>query len=1148
MKEVLNIQQTSITTDEIEILTEISEKFVSFEKLSSILLKDSFNVSLYNLVGASYALVISKLIKGIKNAYIITNSDNEAQKVFANLNELLPKKYKEKIFLFPDLNIVPYEKISPSIELLGEQMNVLLSIVSSEKNVIITTTRALFNPIINKDEFKKNILKLSINTELNLSDFKEKLLSFGYSPETTVERVGDISFRGGIVDVFSPSNRFPIRIEFRGNVISSIRFFDPSTQLSIGKVQIIEMLPVSHLILDRDKSNEIIKNVEEFNRKNEIFLSNVLAEDIEKIKNLSRFSGIDHYLPFSRNVESTLLSYIGAEDTVFMINSSNVKEAIKTLKSEANEIYEIERKKKEIFPLNFNKYLNDNEKKLLGIKKIVNLESSPLSDGDENNFAIPLKASESLYSSDFKGIINSYLNNKGTVFIASKQKNRVVEILNGYGFDLSGKFLIVRDMYLSEGFSLTDNSFTLLTDKELFGWKGVHKHFKRFKESVPIKSVEDLKEGDILVHYNYGIGIYRGLVVVPDAEGNNKEYLLMEYAKGDKLYVPPERINMVNKYVGDAESISLSRLGGAEWDRVKERVKKGTKELAEELLKLYAKREISSGYEFSKDTTWQHELELSFPYEETPDQLNAINDVKNDMEKKKIMDRIVTGDVGYGKTEVAIRSAFKAIMDGFQVALLVPTTILANQHYETFKERYAPFPIEIALLSRLVSEKYQEETIKKIKEGKVDLVIGTHKLLSSKVEFKKLGLLIIDEEHKFGVKQKERIKKLKEDVDVLTLTATPIPRTLSMAISGIREISQINTSPEGRKPVKTYVMPYDSEIVKDAVKFELSRGGQVYYVHNRIKDIERVEEELKKILVDVKIGVVHGRSSEDELDRVMTSFLKGDIDVLLCTTIIESGIDIPTVNTLIVDDSDKLGLAQLYQLRGRVGRSNKRAYAYFLYPTSKPLTKEAILRLDAIKNFVELGSGLNVALRDLEIRGAGNFLGPEQHGNIRTVGYHLYVQLLKETIDELKRGNGKKERDLPEFPLSGYIPYTYLKDDGERLSAYQELVSVRSIKELRKLEDEYTDKYGKTPEDLMKFYNNLELRIIAFEKGLSGIKYGEGLIFFNFDNETLNIKVENISKLVKKFGNKIRFKTDAIILRKDDLEFNDAVREVMECL
>lgn len=1127
-------------------LDNLFENMQPFDKLLEIFSKDSFDLSLYNAIGTSSALIVASLVRDNKNAFIITSSEGEAQKFFANLNEILPS-FKERLFIFPDSTVVPYEKISPPVELVSEHINILQKLIKNPYNIIIANVRALFNPVISKEILTANITNLQVGDKLNFSSFREKLIFFGYSVESTVDMVGEVSFRGGIVDVFSPLNAYPLRIEFIGNNISSIRFFDPATQLSINKVNSCSISPVSHILLNIETSKRIVENVETLTKKRKIQLSEILINDIEKVNRCERFSGIEHYLPFSREREYTLLDYIDDDFTFFSLDSPAIREAIKTFKAETEEIYEIERKKGEILPFNFLRHINETEKKLYGLNKIIRLERLPLSENKENNFSLPIKQAESLYSSDFKGVFRNYLADGGTVFIASKQKKRVREIIEGFSFNLLTQNIIIEDMYLSEGFSIPSKNFTLLTDRELFGWKGIHKHFKRFKESIPIKSIEDLKEGDILVHYNYGIGIYRGLVIVPDAEGNEKEYLLMEYAKGDKLYVPPERINMVNKYQGDSEHINLSRLGTAEWERVREKTKKGAKELAEELLKLYAKREVSIGNKFSKDTPWQHELELSFPYEETPDQISAIKDVKTDMEDRKIMDRIVTGDVGYGKTEVAIRATFKAIMDGFQVALLVPTTILANQHFETFKERFAPFPIEVSVLSRLIPLRLQKKTIKNIEEGKIDLVIGTHKLLSNNITFKRLGLLIIDEEHKFGVKQKEKIKKLRENIDVLTLTATPIPRTLSMLISGIRELSHISTSPEGRKPVKTYVMPYDPNVIRDAIKFELTRGGQVYYVHNRIHDIMKVKDDLIKILPDAKIGIAHGRMSEDEIDEVMTAFLKGEIDILLCTTIIESGIDIPTVNTIIIDDADRLGLAQMYQLRGRVGRSNRRAYAYFLYPSSRMIDRKAFERLSAIKDFVELGTGLKVAMRDLEIRGAGNFLGSEQHGYLRAVGYHLYVQLLKEAINELKK-EGKNNEELPEFPLSGYIPSSYIRDDGERLSAYQELVSIKNLNELRKLIEEFNDRYGKPPEELLKFYNNLELRLIAYNKGLDAVKLEEGLIFFNFDNEKLNIKVDNVSKIVKKFGEKIRFKPDAIIVRKDKLEFSEVVRGVMECL
>jgi transcription-repair coupling factor (superfamily II helicase) len=1144
------INTTEETDSELYLLRCLFSDIPPFNKIEDLLKNKSYDKRIFNVIGASSSLIISLFSKFKENKLILVNGEAETQKIYANLSEILSDEDKRNLLIFPDSTVIPYEKISPPYDTTGEQLNVLYKLLTDDSNIIVAPIRSLFNPVISDIELKKSIINLFLNSEISLDNLRNNLISYGYSVEKSVERVGEISYRGGIIDIFSPTEKYPARIEFTGNIISSIRFFDPITQLSINKTDTYIIIPMSHFILNEGTARETINNIKDYSTKNKVSLNEIVINDLEKISQNARFSGIEHYFPFVRSKEYTLIDFFNDDSIVFYQNLEDLNEIIKSHRIEATEIYGIEREKKEVIPINFLDLLTETSKKIKKIKKVIRLDKLPLSETSQENYALPIRVAESILSGDFKGILNQYLSDKGTVLVATKQRKRVLEIIENLGFNLSLNQIVIEDLYLNEGFFYPNKKLALITDRELFGWKSSHKHYKRFKEGIPIKSIEDLKEGDILVHYSYGIGIYRGLTVVPDQDGNKKEFLLMEYSRGDKLYVPPERINMVNKYVGEPESLTLSSLGTAEWERVRERAKTGAKELAEELLKLYAQREISKGHSFSSDGPWQHELELSFPYEETPDQLAAIRDVKKDMEDKKIMDRIVTGDVGYGKTEVALRAAFKAINDSKQVALLVPTTILADQHYETFKERFAPYPIEIAALSRLVSPKKQKETIERLKEGKIDLIIGTHKILSRAIEYKRLGLLIIDEEHKFGVRHKEQIKKLRENIDVLTLTATPIPRTLSMAVSGIREISHIDTSPEGRKPVKTYVMPFDPDVVKDAIKFELARGGQVYYVHNRIQDILRVKEEIKKLLPDIRIAIAHGRMVEDEIDNSMTKFLKGEIDLLLCTTIIESGIDIPTVNTIIIEDADKLGLAQMYQLRGRVGRSTRRAYAYFFYPINKNIEKKAFLRLEAIKEFVELGSGLKIALRDLEIRGAGNFLGDEQHGYLRSVGYHLYIQLLKEAIEELKyqKGEIKAPLELTEFPISGYIPSLFIRDDGERLSIYQELVGAKNIEELRKLKDEFVDKYGVFPDEFDKFYENLELRIVASEKGLSSVKLEENLIFFNFNNERLDIKVDSVSNMIKKFGTRIRFKPEAIIVRKDNLEFIDIVRGVIECL
>lgn len=1108
-------------------------------------------INVYNVIGSSSSILVSSFILHDRSNLIVVKGEGEAQKLFANLWDLMEEDARKDLIIYPDSSLVPYEKISSSRDVLGEQLNVLFEL-SQKPKIVLTTARALFYPVIDPECLKQHSVTLEVQAKINIEDILRHIADIGYHPEQSVEQVGEMRLKGGMLDIFTPTSIYPVRIEFFGDVIESMRLFDPTTQLSVEKINKIHLIPFTHVVLSENNRTRVKLSLDEYMKKHKIEFSDSIRSDIEKIRDGIFFSGIEHYLPFSRKKETTILDYFSDQSPFFVLNSPEVKESIKAFKLEAFEIYAIEKDKQEIINLPFSVYFDSIERKLNQDFKLICLEPYPLTTDIDGSLSLPIRSVESPVTGNYQEVMNQYLSQKGTIVIATKQKQRVTEILGSLGFDTQDGYISIVDSYLSEGFYFPEEKIALMTDRELFGWKRPFKHFKRFREGVPILSIEDLKQGDVLVHYSYGIGIYRGLSVIKDNEGKEKEFLLMEYARGDKLYVPPERINMVNKYIGDAETITLNSLGTAEWERIREKARKGAEEMAKELLKLYANREISKGLVFSQDSAWQREMESVFPYEETPDQMIAIHDVKSDMESPRVMDRIVTGDVGYGKTEIAIRAAFKAIVDGYQVALLVPTTILANQHYETFKERFAPYPIEIAAMSRMVSLSKQKKAVKQIKEGQIDLAIGTHRLLSQDIHYKKLGLLIIDEEHKFGVRHKELICKLKENVDLLTLSATPIPRTLSMAISGIKEISRIDTSPEGRKPVKTYVMPYEDEVVVNAIQFELARGGQVYYVHNKIKDIHHVHDHLMKLVPGLKIGIAHGQMSADEIDQIITEFLEGEIQLLLCTTIIESGIDIPTVNTIIVDNADKLGLAQMYQLRGRVGRSTRRAYAYFFYPIEKGITKTALYRLDAIREFVELGSGLKIALRDLEIRGAGNFLGSEQSGHLKAVGYHLYIQLLKEAIEDARYQKDPSHETvvLPDFPITGFIPEHFIKDEGERLSIYQQLVSVKTKQELLHLEEEFLDKYGHPPKELLEFYKNLDLRILAFEKGMLSVKIEENIVNFVFKSSSkrFDISVNHLSRLVSEFGNRIRFKANSIMIRKDDLLLEDIIRGVLECL
>jgi transcription-repair coupling factor (superfamily II helicase) len=1114
--------------------------------------QERYCFSIYNAVGAAASLAIAEIIhKTPGKLLIIAKSEAQLEHVQEDLYTLLEPEQSKRLLLFPDTAVLPYEKISPSIDQIGEQIQVL-NLLMEDHAIVLAPYYALFNPVIDPIDLQAHSMTLSLEQTLKVDDLLQTLIHWGYNHEVSVERVGDLKVKGGIVDIFSPSAKYPVRIEWLGRTISSMRFFDPSTQLSIDKIAQFKILPVTHVVVNPEQFRKTVLAIREWMKQKKLQPSPRILDDLEKLEQGIIFSGIEHYLPFLRTRECTILDYFDSSSPTVWLHKEEFSQSMASLTQEITEIRSIEKEKHEVLPFPFEAFVEENKQKLLQRKRHWELEALPLAVSTASHYALPVRYMDTVVQKDLKTTVDQYLARQGKLMIVSKQKKRVLEILATLGVDLLNPDLIIHDAHLSRGFSAPELKTALLTDLELFGWKRPHKTIKRFKEGIPIKSVDDLKLGDILSHYSYGIGIYRGLTVVKDAEGKQKEFLLMEYAKGDKLYIPPERIHMVNKYIGDPENTQLNSLGSADWERARTKAKKGAEELAQELLELYAKREVSKGIPFAHDTPWQEEMEALFPYEETIDQMQAIHDVKQDMESPQIMDRIVTGDVGYGKTEVAIRAAFKAIMDGFQVALVVPTTILANQHYENFKERYAPYPIQLGCLSRLISSKKQKETLSGLEKGSVEMVIGTHRMFSKDIAFKNLGLLIIDEEHKFGVKHKEQIRKIKENVDVLTLSATPIPRTLSMSMSGIKEISRIDTPPEGRKPVKTYVMPYDEEVLQQAIRFELARNGQVYYVHNRIQDILRIRDNLLKMLPEINIGVAHGQMKGDTIDGVITDFLTGKLNVLLCTTIIESGIDIATVNTLIVDDSEFLGLAQMYQLRGRVGRSHRRAYAYFFYDPKRASQYKAEARLDAIREYVELGSGLKIAFRDMEIRGAGNFLGPEQHGHIRSVGYHMYIQLLKEAIEDLrfKKGVGPEPIDLPEFPLSGYIPDTFMKDEGERLAIYQELVTIKNRNSLSNLVKDLKDQYGTFPEEMDEFVHNLDLRIQAYEKGLSSVKIEDIFIHFNFDFQHHRFKMEakSLSQLVAQFGNYIRFKPEAIMIRKSKTDLMQIIEGVLKCL
>jgi len=726
------------------------------------------------------------------------------------------------------------------------------------------------------------------------------------------------------------------------------------------------------------------------------------------------------------------------------------------------------------------------------------------------------------------------------VFLASSEERleRLERVLSDYGMKvlrdksvnppLPGK-PVVRIGSLQNGFEMGGLRLAVITEGEVFTQKQ-----RRTRRSVKldhaekIKDYQELKPGDYVVHVNHGIGRYVGIETL-EVGGMHKDYLHIQYAGNDKLFVPVEQIDQVQKYIGSEEKApKVYSLGGSEWSKVKNKVRSSVQDIAQDLIELYAKRQQAKGYAFSKDTPYQKEFEAMFPYEETPDQLRSIEEIKRDMEREQPMDRLLCGDVGYGKTEVAIRAAFKATMDGKQVAVLVPTTILAQQHYETFRERFADFPVQIRVLSRFRTRKEQKEAIEGIKNGTVDIVIGTHRLLSKDIVFKDLGLLIIDEEQRFGVKHKEKIKQMKHNIDVLTLSATPIPRTLHMAMMGVRDLSVIETPPENRFPVQTYVLEYSAALVREAIEREMARGGQVYFLYNQVQNIEQMADQIRMLVPDARVAVAHGQMPENDLERVMLEFLDGEFDVLVSTTIIETGVDIPNVNTLIIYNADKMGLSQLYQLRGRVGRSNRIAYAYFTYQRDKVLSETAEKRLQAIKEFTELGSGFKIAMRDLSIRGAGNILGAEQHGHIATVGFELYSQMLKEAVVELQGGTAETKPKEPtiELSLDAYLPSEYIKDEKQKIELYKKIRGVTTLDEVRDLEEEIEDRFGDLPEPVQMLLKVAKIKAYSIQYGMESIEQKDGDITIKLSPEqNEHIDGQKLFEIAQDFLGKIRFST-----------------------
>ncbi|MEI3357217.1 MAG: transcription-repair coupling factor [Clostridia bacterium] len=961
-----------------------SPKFI--ELLNKIESKQS-PILISGLVGVGEAQIAEAIHKfGKKSILILTYNEIQAKQLYEDLSY-----YNEDVVFFPKKEIVTYDYIAESKDLPYERIEALNKIVSKKKQIVITTIEAAIQKLPAKKSLYKNELKIKVGESYNLEEIKKKLVNLGYSRYDLIEGRGQFSVRGGIVDI-AVNNKTGIRVEFWGDEVDSIREFSISSQRSISEQKQATIYPAHEYILEQE-TEIICKKIKESNKN--IKQKDILEEDIEQIKQGNYISKIDKYFDSFYEKQETIIDYINDEYCIFLDEIGKIEQREINLAKDRENLEKALVEKEKIIP---DTIINNLSFEQIGEK----LEEKQLIYIEKQDTQSKIQAEKykfnyreiNYYKSEIEGLfsdLEKWQKEKKKIYILLETKEKANKLkklleekeivckieLNLDKTIISGTTEIVKITIgkISTGFENYEINQIVIDANDLIDGKRktkkiVHTAYKEGEKVV----FADLKIGDYVVHKKYGVGIYIGVNTIK-ADGTIKDYIKIKYKNDDILYIPTNDLDTIRKYVGGDKAVpKINRLGSKEWENTKAKVKKNLREVATELIELYAKRDKIEGYSFSKDTPWQQEFEDKFPYQETEDQLRCIEEVKKDMESPKPMDRLLCGDVGYGKTEVAIRAAFKAAADGKQVAYLAPTTVLAEQQYQEFKERMKDYPIKVEILNRFKTKKYQDEVIKKVKLGEVDIVIGTHRLLSKDVEFKNLGLLIIDEEHRFGVKAKEKIKQLKTNVDVLTMTATPIPRTLHMSIVGIRDMSVIYEPPYNRKPVQTYVLEYDEEVIKEAITKELERNGQVFYLFNNVEQIMRKAEQIKALVPEANVTYAHGRMTGNQIEEIMQEFVNGESNILVCTTILETGIDIPNANTIIVENADRMGLAQLYQIRGRVGRSNRQAYAYITYKRDKLLSEVADKRLKAIKEFTEFGSGFKIAMRDLEIRGAGSML------------------------------------------------------------------------------------------------------------------------------------------------------------------------------
>lgn len=1070
-------------------------ELADYEEIRKNRTKENGMIQISGCVNTQKIHLLSGIGSGCGYKLVVFSNEEKAKKAYEEY--LL---FGEETYLYPARDLLFYYADIKGKTLTNRRMEVLRAIAEKKKEepvTVITTMDAFLDGIISPDEIQKNRIHITGEDTVDLTKLEQDLTALGYERESQIEAPGQFAVRGGIIDVFPLAEEMPVRIELWGDEIDSIRMFDAKSQRSIENISEITIYPASENCFGNNglvsflkyfPENETLLFYDEPHRLQET-AETVEAEYTESLKNRAdagmKEEGEEELRVFqTKDIISEMNRYSGIGLTTLESKCGLFK---------VRSVYTVQAK-------GVNPYNNSFELLTRDLKRLK-----------RNGYRVVLLSSSRTRAKRLAEDLRDY--DLSSFYSEDMQREvKPGEIMAAYG-------------YASEGYEYPMLKFVVISESDIFGRKKKKKKRKKY-EGQRIQDFAELKPGDYVVHENHGIGVYKGIEKI-EVEKIVKDYMKIVYAEGGVLYIPVAQMDLIQKYAGaDAKKPRLNKLGTIQWGKTKSQVKKAVQIVAKDLVELYAVRQQSEGFVYGPDTVWQKEFEEMFPFEETDDQLQAIEDTKHDMESKKIMDRLICGDVGYGKTEIAIRAAFKAVQEGKQVVCLVPTTILAQQHYNTFVQRLKEFPVRIDLLCRFRSAAEQKKTIEDTKKGFVDILVGTHRVLSKDVVFKDLGLLIIDEEQRFGVTHKEKIKKLKENIDVLTLTATPIPRTLHMSLIGIRDMSVLEEAPNERMPIQTYVMEYNDEMVREAITRELARDGQVYYVYNRVNDIADVAGRIQSLVPDANVAFAHGQMKERELEDIMYDFINGDIDVLVSTTIIETGLDIPNANTMIIQDADRFGLSQLYQLRGRVGRSNRMAYAFLLYQRDKLLKEVAEKRLSAIREFTDLGSGIKIAMRDLEIRGAGNLLGEAQSGHMEAVGYDLYCKMLNEAVRQLKGGpEAETFTTLIDLNVDAYIPEYYIKNEYQKLDIYKRIAAIESEEELEDMTEELIDRFGDIPKKVQQLLVIASLKSLAHSVYVTAIEQkGEEIRFTMY--EKAKIDPSGIPKFLDSYKNDLIFRAE----------------------